>query len=249
MSLAAGAGATGLKLYSDLQPGVVRRLIKEAHRQGLMAWAHGTIFPTGPLEAVRSGINSLSHACLLLFELNDEIPSSRFAAKPLDSDSIDLDNRRFYELLNEMRIHNVVMDATVRKQARIWAARHIGCSPRILNKTMSLIHEAEVPISTGSDFFLPDGEPDPTLFSEIEYLFESGVLSPLEVITAATLNGARAIGIEDSYGSVEPGKVADLVILSDDPTEEITALQSVFAIVKDGQVYYRSAYEAKHYGR
>jgi hypothetical protein len=63
----------------------------------------------------------------------------------------------------------------------------------------------------------------------------AGVLSPLEAITAATLNGAHAIGIENDYGSIEVGKVADLVVLSEDPTADIGALQSVVAVFKDGR--------------
>lgn len=246
VALAVGAGATGLKLYADLGPDVVRGLVAEAHRQGMMAWAHATIFPTRPLETVRAGVNSLSHACLLLFELQQEIPASRSDAKPLNSDSLDLDNGRFSELLNEMSIRGGVVDATARKQSRIWETRHAGCTPAILDATLRAIHGAGVPISTGTDFFLSNGEPDPTLFSEIEYLVESNVLTPLEAISAATLHGATAIGIDQRTGSIETGKMADLVILADDPSENIDAIQNVYGVVKKGLIRYRKTYDEEH---
>jgi imidazolonepropionase-like amidohydrolase len=99
-----------------------------------------------------------------------------------------------------------------------------------------------VPLSTGTDYWIAAGEPDPTLFTEIEYLVKIGVFSPLEAITAATLNGARAIGIEDTHGSIEVGKVADLVVLAADPTRDIAALRNVVTVIKDGLAYQRRDY-------
>jgi predicted amidohydrolase YtcJ len=51
---------------------------------------------------------------------------------------------------------------------------------------------------------------------ELELLREAG-FHPLEVIRSATLNGAQALGAEDRIGSVEPGKLADLAILDENP--------------------------------
>lgn len=108
--------------------------------------------------------------------------------------------------------------------------------PELLRETLLAARRAGVRISTGTDYSISDGEPDPTLFREIEYLVETGVLSPLEAISASTLNGARAIGIEESYGTIEPGKIADLVILASDPSDDIAALQQVEAVIKSGRI-------------
>lgn len=59
-------------------------------------------------------------------------------------------------------------------------------------------------------------------------------LTPLDAIRAATFNGARAIGIEATHGSVEAGKVADLVILADSPVDDIANVSKIVAVVKGG---------------
>jgi imidazolonepropionase-like amidohydrolase len=235
VAMAAGTGATGLKLYTNLDEDVVRRLVAEAHRQGLKAWAHGTLFPAGPLEAVRAGIDGLSHICFLFFGLEPVVATSMAERVPFDPDGVDLEDGPFQELMREMRARNVVLDATARNASQSPGPRSFGCTPELLDRSLRAAHRAGVRISTGTDYVIADGDPDPTLFTEIEYLVDAGVLTPLEAITAATLNGAHAIGIEDRYGSIEPGKVADLVVLSDDPTEDIGALQSVVAVFKGGR--------------
>ena len=64
-------------------------------------------------------------------------------------------------------------------------------------------------------------------------------LTPLEALHAATYEGARAIGIEKSYGSVEAGKVADLVILREDPSSDIRRTTNIASVIKAGVVYQR----------
>ena len=62
-------------------------------------------------------------------------------------------------------------------------------------------------------------------------------LPPAAVLKAATINGANALGIAARLGSVEPGKLADLVVVSGNPLEDIKAARNVRYVVKDGVVY------------
>jgi imidazolonepropionase-like amidohydrolase len=105
--------------------------------------------------------------------------------------------------MREMRARGVVLDATGRNASRNPGAQAAGCTPELLNASLRAAHRAGVRISAGTDYVIADGDPDPTLFTEIEYLVDAAVLSPLEAITAATLNGARAIGIDARYGTLE----------------------------------------------
>lgn len=62
-------------------------------------------------------------------------------------------------------------------------------------------------------------------------------LPPAAVLKAATINGANALGIEARLGSVERGKLADLVVVSGNPLDDIKAARDVRFVVKDGVVY------------
>lgn len=242
VATAAGTGAAGLKLYADLDTQLVGNLIDEAHKRGLKAWAHATVFPTGPLEAVRLGIDGLSHVCFIFWGLQDHVPTTMSERRPFEAAEVDLSAHPYATLFSEMADRGVILDATARNASLNPGAARAGCGPGLLRETLLAARRAGVRISTGTDYSIATGEPDPTLFTEIEYLVGNGVLSTLEAITAATLHGAMAIGIEESYGTVQSGKVADLVILASDPSADVGALRDVRAVVKSGKIYQRQEY-------
>ena len=61
-------------------------------------------------------------------------------------------------------------------------------------------------------------------------------MPPLDVIRAITVNAAEMLGWQDRIGSVEPGKFADLVAVAGDPIADISELERVRFVMKDGQV-------------
>jgi hypothetical protein len=67
---ARGTGATALKLYADLPAGLVKAITEEAHRQQLLVWAHAAVFPALPSDVVNAGVDVISHACLLGYQVN-----------------------------------------------------------------------------------------------------------------------------------------------------------------------------------
>jgi imidazolonepropionase-like amidohydrolase len=62
-------------------------------------------------------------------------------------------------------------------------------------------------------------------------------LPPAAVLKAATINGASALGIDDKLGSIEPGKLADLVVVGGNPLDDIKAARNVKFVIKDGVVH------------
>jgi imidazolonepropionase-like amidohydrolase len=62
-------------------------------------------------------------------------------------------------------------------------------------------------------------------------------LSPLQAIQTSTINAADLIGWPDRVGTLEPGKFADLIAVSGDPTADVTVLESVKFVMKGGEVY------------
>ena len=71
---------------------------------------------------------------------------------------------------------------------------------------------------------------------EIELLVEAG-FSPVEAIKIATLNGAIYLGRDKEIGSVAAGKNADLVVIKGDPSKQISDIESVEIVFKDGVGY------------
>lgn len=73
---------------------------------------------------------------------------------------------------------------------------------------------------------------------EMQLLRAAG-LTPMDVIVAGTLNSARVCGQGESLGSLEAGKLADIIIVDGDPLTDLTALDRVVAVVKGGELAYR----------
>jgi imidazolonepropionase-like amidohydrolase len=74
---------------------------------------------------------------------------------------------------------------------------------------------------------------------EAEILVRYGGYTPLEAIVASTKNTAFALGLEDELGTLEPGKLADVIILTSDPLADIRVLQGgrhLATVIKDGKI-------------
>ena len=95
-------------------------------------------------------------------------------------------------------------------------------------------YEAGVKIAAGSDAgVIPHGDN----INELLWYVNKVGMSPEEAITAATVNGAALIKRSDELGTIEPGKLADIIATSENPLEKIEALKSIAFVMKDGEVF------------
>ena len=94
---------------------------------------------------------------------------------------------------------------------------------------MKRLFDGGVTLALGTDRTL-----GPTVHQELELLNESGI-SPFDCIKIATLNGAIYLGHEKEMGSIEVGKLADLVLLDADPAADIHNFAKINAVIKDGK--------------
>ncbi len=94
-------------------------------------------------------------------------------------------------------------------------------------------------IAAGTDGMTPPDSAFPALHDEIRLLHEEVGIPMLDVLKAASLHGAVALAMEDRIGTLEPGKHANIVFLSEDPLVDPDNLRSVRLTVKRGTPHYR----------
>jgi imidazolonepropionase-like amidohydrolase len=224
------SGVTGIKVVSDLGPSLIQAIAESAHAAGLRFWSHAVVFPTRPSAVVASGADVISHAAFFVWEVPAELPTTyndphpwNIFGPPAPYATVSYDDPAIVTVLETMRSRGVILDPTITlmtllgEEARTWA----------VNLTRSA-HEMGIPIATGTDTFL--------LFDEIDALVNDVGLSPLEAIASATSVGAAAIGVDEDLGSVEVGKVADLVVYPADPSADISVLRRPSRVIRGGQL-------------
>jgi imidazolonepropionase-like amidohydrolase len=104
-------------------------------------------------------------------------------------------------------------------------------------EVVQLLHKAGVPFLAGTD--TPPGVyifPGFSLHEELQRFVAAG-FTPLEALQTATLNPARFLGVEEQFGTIEKGKLADLVLLSGNPLQDISNTQKIAAVIVDGHYY------------
>jgi hypothetical protein len=107
------------------------------------------------------------------------------------------------------------------------------CRDYLLHIVKALDDEG-IKLVVGSDagtLYLPPGT---STHRELELMVQAG-LTPEAVLKAGTINAAETLGIDDQFGTIEIGKVADLVLVDSNPLEDISALKNPKAVVKSGQ--------------
>ncbi len=107
-------------------------------------------------------------------------------------------------------------------------------------KVVRRMNEMGVPFMAGSDLGNPYIFPGFSLHDELALLLETG-LTPVQSLQTATRNPALFLGLSDSLGTVEEGKIADLVLLDANPLKDIRNTQKIRAVVVNGRYLDRAA--------
>ncbi|WP_264529072.1 amidohydrolase family protein [Flavobacterium sp. N502540] len=219
---AKGAGVTGIKIYSDLSVKLIKKIVKEAKKQGLQSWSHAAVFPATPTDAADAKVNSMSHAFDIPYDFS--VGKMDHHKRPPAIDNIKMD-----KLLLLMKANNVILDAT----------NYMGNNNKLFDgmKITKRAHELGVKVSTGTDWpYLFEKDNVVPLFKEIKILTDNCGFTNKDVLISATRIGAESIGIQDR-GIIAIGKRADLYITNSDPVQNIENLKDGFMTVKSGIIY------------
>jgi imidazolonepropionase-like amidohydrolase len=248
---AKGTGATAIKIYADLPGPTVAAITAEAHRQGLMVWAHAAVFPSTPAQGIDAGVNGVSHTCMLAYQASAVMPGAYHNRAAVEEGRFaGATPASVTALFDDMHARGTLLDATLwvyDEMARDHAVRPGGPAPYCsLDLAARLTHEAfehGVIISAGTDGFSDDKDPWPALQEELILLQDKAGLPPMAVIRAATWAGAYAFGHEAEMGTIADGKLADLAFTTADPSKDVRALKTVTLTVKRGVRYWRKDYK------
>jgi imidazolonepropionase-like amidohydrolase len=252
---------TTLKIYAGTRRPVGRRVIEEGHRYGLMVTAHLGYYSAQ--DAVEDGIDCLEHIWGVFnfilppgsnratVDLNN--PQAKALIASLAEKKVMVNPtltvfRNMLLLADQKEVYDNPDNALVPQRLRTnWekTVREERLTPATLDSRRSefrkyqeltgMLFRAGVPLLAGTDTPEPYCPPGFALHQELELLVESG-LTPAAALQAATINNARALKQDRNLGSIEAGKLADLVILQADPTAEIRNTRRIECVVRDGQI-------------
>lgn len=100
-----------------------------------------------------------------------------------------------------------------------------------LLRMVKRLYDAKIMLVAGTD-----NMPGFTLHRELEMYVQAGIPAP-DVLRIATLNGAKVLGRDAQWGSIAPGKLADMILVDGDPARRISDIRNTDLVIKDGKVY------------
>lgn len=257
------SGASSVKVYANMKGELLKTAIEFGHLQGVKVIGH--LGATPWKEAMLMGIDELFHGILALPEIAPQGSTAKDPKDPYGwLASADLSTPELKDLLQLAAKTGVVLTPTavvlesldpmpqyLEEERRFmtteaWAKlQERNAKPYITNRDkvmakirqfIKMAYDAGCVLSTGTDqvgfTFLPGFG----LWREMEIFAEAGVPA-MDVLRAATVNGAKAIGVSDLLGALEAGKLADFVVLDGNPLEDISRVRSVHRVVKGGVVF------------
>ncbi len=222
-----GTGATAIKLYAGLSENIIRNLTKEAHEMDLKVWCHPAQFPLTVQDILEIDIDVYCHAGLLAYTSQNVLSEYHEWMKKLyDNDHYEIFPKRIEidNVLKAMLDHNTILDAT------LVAWKYSDKGFELATKIIKRAHEYGVKLTTGTDI-----QGFPTR-EELYLLVDIVGLTPEEALMSSSKNGAEAIGIEKTHGTIEKGKVANLLLLNENPLINIRNIEKIDRILINGNV-------------
>ena len=247
---ASGTNATAIKLYAALSADMAGRITAEAHRQGMKVWAHATLYPARPSEVVAAGVDAISHACLLVREPDAHVPMFGQPKQPADLDRFRHgDNPALARLFAGMAQRRIILDATIwtytppppgtAEPSDMPPLLPGSCDDVVGGAITGQAFRAGVAISAGTDNVAPWNDAWPDLFHELDDLHARAGMPVSAILCSATFIGARAASQDKDMGTIEPGKLANMIVLAANPLDDLANLKSLTLTIKRGHAYAR----------
>ena len=185
----------------------------EDYDMHVAAHAHG---PEGMKRAIRAGVHSIEHGTIM------------------DGEVLAL-MKKYGTYYIPTISAGMFVAAKAKEQGyypQIIVPKALEIGPRLLN-TFTTAYKFGIKIAFGTDSGVSyHGENA----KEFLYMVKGG-MSEMEAIRSATVVASELLGIDDKLGTIESGKIADIIAVTGNPVKDITSLQSVVFVMKDGIIY------------
>jgi imidazolonepropionase-like amidohydrolase len=242
-------GASVIKVYYRLPIELISVACETAHKRGVPVTAHLELVDAD--AAIRAGLDGVEHVTSFGTVLADPAEAAHF--RNIVSADNEARRKARYQLWSGLDLH---ASTRVQPLLDLIVKRKIFLSPTLavferrrgdqgvaeveargfenMIEFVRLCHRAGARIVVGSHSTVPNAERGWAYQREMELLSECG-LTPTEVVSAATRNNADFFGVSARLGTIEPGKLADLVVIGGDPLKDIQAMRRVARVMLNGR--------------
>ncbi|HTE49701.1 MAG TPA: amidohydrolase family protein [Kofleriaceae bacterium] len=220
---------------------IARAAAEAAHAAGLRFLVHATELEVAK-AALRAGADILVHS---VFDRPVDDEFIALAAKRrailiptlwVTAGYAAVLGRTFEPTEEERRLADPEILAAMSKVPHTIPERASRTVPAAAMESLPRLWAAGITVALGTDAGNIGTLHGPSVFREARLMVQAG-LTPAQVLRSATVNGARALGLEDQLGDVAVGKRADLVLLDADPLLSVDNLSRARVVVRAGQVF------------
>ena len=239
-------GYKQMKLYNVVHPDLVPTIASEAHKRGMRVSGHIPRGLTVP-AAIQLGFDEINHAAFLFSTFYQDslyVPTMRAYSLVASTvaPNIDVDGKPMTELIDFLKQHNTVIDGTfsvwiTSAGTGIAQAVGAGVSSDVQKadanylRLIKRLYDAQVTMVPGTD-----NSVGTTYNAELEVYERAGVPASF-ILQMATITSARVMKDDKDYGSIVPGKVADVIIVNGKPSEHVSELRKVEHVIRGGRLY------------
>ncbi len=242
-------GTQWIKVYNKMDEASLQAIVETARGYGMRVCGHTEDVP--PHRAAALGIASIEHII--------SMPLSCMSAEEESAERLDLgartarrwarvDDAKLGELFALLRSHRTAWVPTlVVSESMMLLGEHDerpfeGLDRELLEAALRKgaqaavrFHREDGLVGLGTDFPVDDVPPGESVHRELELLVEYGGATPLEALQIATLGLAAVLGFEEIVGTIEPNRIAHLVVLRKNPLEDISNTREIAYVVHDGR--------------
>ncbi|RLG48853.1 MAG: amidohydrolase family protein [Thermoproteota archaeon] len=197
----------------------IRAITEEAHRVGKRVATHAQ-GAEGVKNAIEGGVDSVEHGYFL------------------DEEAVEMMLSKAVFFVPTIALLEVYKKSVERPyDMPPWRLKKQRMCIDAMPKSLMMAYKAGVKIAAGSDYFGAPLREHGNNADEPITMVKVG-MKPMDAILAATKVAAECIGVEDKIGTLEEGKLADVIAVDGDPLEDITALKRVSYVMKGGSTFY-----------